>query len=122
MSHEWKKNSPDAEDVEEYFNCFKTVKYIFDTSGENINLQLDTLLDTGSPISFIKEAFVPKEILDTLSMQGRKYSGRNSNELKILGEISSSIVIDGVMRESQNIFVVPNSTMKSSVVLGRKVF
>ena len=92
--------SVDTEDEEKYCNCFKTVKYKFDTFGENIKLQLDTLLDTGSPVSFIKEAFVPKEILDTSFTQGRKYSGINSSKLEILGEISASIVIDGVMHEN----------------------
>ena len=56
--------------------------------------------------------------------EGCRYSGINDNELVRLGMINSNVTLDNIERKIQ-LIVVPNNTMRSSVVLGRdalKVF
>ena len=71
-------------------------------------------------MSFVKESFIPQSILQILPPQKCKFRGINDSDLKILGEINVSICIGSVTRENLKIFVVPNSTMNPSVILGRE--
>ena len=71
-------------------------------------------------MSFVKESFIPQSILQILPPQKCKFRGINDSDLKILGEINVSIFIGNATRENLKIFVVPNSTMNPSVILGRE--
>lgn len=98
--------------------CFKNCVCEFDVRGEYCELSLCTLLDTGSPISFLKESCVPMASMKPCKQQDRKYSGINNSELVKLGIVKINVTLDTVKREL-DMFVVPNDTMCSQVVLGR---
>lgn len=47
--------------------------------------------------------------------------GINNSGLKIIGKVNCKICINDAIRENLSQLVVPNMTMKTSVVLGRDV-
>lgn len=98
--------------------CFKIGTYKFDVGKCVRELYLDTLLNTVSPISFVKECCVPATSMKSCSQRDRKYNGINNSELVKLGIVKINVILDNVEREVE-LYVVPNETMCSQVVLGR---
>ncbi|KAI4486095.1 hypothetical protein M0804_006584 [Polistes exclamans] len=81
-------------------------------------LVLDTLLDSGSPVSFIKNGLVMGPI-DFVSEQGNEYYGINNSRLQVHGSIRVSLKLDDGERIDVRLLVVPDTTMVNSVILGR---
>ena len=100
---------------------FKDVVYEITFTGGKFDLLLDTLLDTGSPVSFMKKSFVPEVILCSSDLKMSKYKGINDTGLQFFGSVRANIKMNDCISNDMSIFVVPDSTMKSSVVLGRDV-
>ena len=96
--------------------CFRSLNYDIDVGDTCCSSTLDTLLDTGSLISFIKKCFVPVKCISPYD--GRKYNGINNSGLIHLGLISPNVNFEDVTRKIE-LIVVPNNTMSSAVVLGR---
>jgi len=88
-------------------------------NNNNLNIEVDTLLDTGSPTSFIKRKFVPNEILLKTGNDDSEFYGINKTKLEILGKIFVTIKLNGIAKENVLLYVVPNNTMSNSVILGR---
>ena len=84
-------------------------------------LCLDTLLDTGSPISFIKERFIGKQGLHPLDSSDRDYGGCKKVKLDLLGKVYSKISIGDTMRENLRVYVVPENTSLTPALLGRGI-
>lgn len=97
----------------------KSVTYEIRTTRTVYALCLDTLLDTGSPISFIKERFVRN--CDIQNKITKRFCGINGSGLDIIGEIKVNITLDGITKNDLEIFVVPDNTMLIPVILGRKI-
>lgn len=56
--------------------CFRTISYEFIDNMENPCVMLNTLLDAGSPISFVKKSLVPESIIETFAPESSwKYCG-----------------------------------------------
>ncbi|KAI4476295.1 hypothetical protein M0804_013711 [Polistes exclamans] len=83
-----------------------------------VNLVLDTLLDSGSPVSFIKNGLVMGPI-DFVSELGNEYYGINNSRLQVHGSIRVSLKLDDGERVDVRLLVVPDTTMVNSVILGR---
>lgn len=80
-------------------------------------IQIESLVDTGSPISLIKESIVPKKSLIE-DMSGLSFSGINNSKFDILGIFETNININN------NIFkilfrVVPDTVIPNNCLLGR---
>ncbi|CAG9773419.1 unnamed protein product [Ceutorhynchus assimilis] len=82
-----------------------------------LNYEFDAIIDTGSPISLVKESVINREdILPHDSSQN--FYGLNKTPLKILGCFEDIVIIADC--EVKNIFhVVSDDTMSFDVLLGR---
>lgn len=102
--------------------CFRIISYKFDNGGEGSRVvSLATLLDTGSPISFIRISQLPSENIQPCTAGSLPdYSGINNSILKILGITSTKVRFNNIEHKIE-IFVVPDETMQASVILGRDV-
>lgn len=66
---------------EELENFRREIDYQISNENENVtlNCKLDTLLDTGSPISFIKNSFVPPNLIMSVLAENKNYCGLNNS-------------------------------------------
>lgn len=103
------KKSPPANNFVSYFN-------ISILAEPNINMVVECLVDSGSPISLVRECLVPGRV----KLQEEKciYYGLNMSELKIVGKTKCNIEVlnKHVLIE---LMVVPNESVGCPVVLGR---
>ena len=99
--------------------CFRMMTYEFDCRGNTHTLSLDTLLDTRSPIGFIKKSLVQgANVRPYAPESSREYSGINESTLIQLGVASVRVTLDSVERKF-DVFVVPDRTMRTYVILVR---
>ena len=94
------------------------IKFSMENGENGFYMNLLTLLDTGSPISFIQEQCVPMMAMNPILQNSAKYSGLNNSPLHVLGSITCQICLNNNEIKS-NIFIVKNNTMKYLAVLGR---
>ena len=82
-------------------------------------IKLDTLMDSGSPVSIIKISKLPKSFEFEMrpGLKG-KFSGLNSSELKVLGTFSNNIIMGSRVYQVE-FLVVPDTTMSVDAILGR---
>lgn len=83
--------------------------------------KLDTLLDTGSPVSFVKDSFVPPNLVSSISAENSCYRGINSSILIAKGRVTVKMALNDKEPKSVSMLVVPAQSMKASVVIGRDV-
>lgn len=66
-----------------------------DSTGDlEVNLVLDTLLDMDSPISFVKEIFVPLKLIAPASQEETLYRGLNNSILNIRECVDVCMTLD----------------------------
>ncbi|XP_029174721.1 uncharacterized protein LOC114943300 isoform X2 [Nylanderia fulva] len=96
---------------------------MFEIKGSNFRqmLCLDTLLDTGSPVSFVKERFIGNANIDPINEFDHRYCGINNSKLTIVGKITARITLGNDCAEDVTVLIVPENTMITSAVLGRDV-
>ena len=83
-----------------------------------MNCKLDTLLDTDSPVSFMKDMFVPPSLISPITLDNTRYYGLNNSELEAKGYV----VIKMALNDSEpKQVMLPAGSMKSSVVIGRDI-
>lgn len=111
----------DINSVEDDANFVRSMNFEFlDSTGlEKEQIELETLLDTGSVVSFIKDCCVPERLVVTRQGPGGPYSGINDSELRIKGQVVAKVALSGHEPKETKLLVVPETTMKSSVVLGK---
>lgn len=86
-----------------------------------LNCQLDTLLDTGSPISFVKDIFVPPGLIVPATSRDKEYRGLNDSVLEAKGRVTARIALNNMEQKYVSLLVVPAGSMKASVVIGRDI-
>ncbi|XP_043276015.1 uncharacterized protein [Venturia canescens] len=106
--------------VEENEFC-QTVLYTMYPNEHKETIQLSTLLDTGSAISFIKLRYVPSDAIECTEDHSNKFRGINNSNLVVLGMVTLDIEMNGKIERSLRLMVVPDFTMISCVILGRDV-
>ena len=82
-------------------------------------LCLDTLLDTGSLVSFIKERFIGNQELGPVDLSSHDYVGVNNSPLKIKGIVKARITLFGETRADIPMYVVPEETTHTPALIGR---
>lgn len=82
---------------------------------------LTTLFDTGSPVSFIKDEVVPSLLIEPPKDEDTQYGGLNSSRLQAKGRVSVEFSLDNEQNRVVSLIVVPSSTMKTTVVIGRDI-
>lgn len=97
---------------------FPTVLLDIKTTESNFRqLEISALLDSGSPISFIKEAIIPSNLIRDTD-KSIKFTGINNSEMHVIGSVEVQLAYDGI---PYNIMlqVVTENTMRNPLVLGR---
>lgn len=99
----------------------KRIVYEISDYPVNYVTELDTLLDTGSPISIIKKKFIKNcKPIQTLDITNT-FCGINNSKLVIIGTIETSIILNGIRKEKFIMRVVPDNTMSFSAIIGRDI-
>lgn len=85
----------------------------------NLKFEVNAFLDLGSPVSFIKEDYVPCYV--TLAETNDSFTGMNGSGLRILGCYEAEIDVDQITSLLTKFYVIPTSAMSDSCLLGRDV-
>lgn len=80
-------------------------------------MRTECLIDSGSPISFMKKSIIPIEVRERVCNE-KSFCGINGSRLRILGEINANVSLEG-QTTGVCIYVVGEETMRPSLVLGR---
>jgi len=100
---------------------FRDIDYEISYPDINQKFKLHALIDTGSKISFIKESFVPGKQIE-LSDKLHEIFGINNSPLRVIGNyICLNVTIGNETMNDLTILVVPDTTMTSSIILGRDI-
>jgi len=98
---------------------FRDLRYRFESAELILELTLRTLLDSGSPISFVKESFIPARLVTRVGSEANKYIGLNKSPLEINGIVHAAIEFEDKNVKGLPLRVVPDSSMQTSVIIGR---
>lgn len=82
------------------------------------DVQLVSLLDSGSPISIIKSKFVNPDVIVPTDGDKVEYYGVNNSKLRFLGKAIAKCQMNGSIKEIE-LLIVDDNTMTPSVILGR---
>lgn len=85
---------------------------------DKLPLCLNSILDLGSPVSFIKEEFVDVSLMDPI--EDESFVGMNQSQIKLLGSIKRNIKVSSITLEVK-FYVIRNNTMQYPCLLGRNV-
>jgi len=97
------------------------VNYVVKKDEHCQSLNLDTQLDTGSPVSFIKASVIPEKFIVKCQGATNKYEGLNESELSVKGTGKFDVELSGRKQTDIPILLVPDGTMKVPAVLGRDI-
>jgi hypothetical protein len=79
---------------------------------------VNAIVDTGSSISLLAENLIPSHVKLEPYVSDVNFEGGNESKLTVLGTLRQKLLI-GDCEIILNFYVVPNSTMKCSCLLGR---
>lgn len=95
----------------------KRVKLILSNSSLNCEVELKALIDTGSPISFVKEKMIPSNFIN-YDNTATHFCGINGSKLNVVGTTAVDIVYDELQVKAQ-IYIVSEDTMSFPMIVGR---
>ena len=78
------------------------------TLGKGKRLDIECVLDSSSPISFIKINCIPNKAIERATEIDSRYAGINQLNLLVLGKIHVSIVLNGETCNDLKLLVVPD--------------
>ncbi|XP_008179909.1 uncharacterized protein LOC103308399 [Acyrthosiphon pisum] len=85
---------------------------------ESCCVNVNAVVDTGSPISIIKSELVPTILYTTQTVSKKHFCGINGAKLDILGIFETNVIINN-FEMYLKFYVVSNYTMKANAILGR---
>ncbi|XP_076667929.1 uncharacterized protein LOC143368757 [Andrena cerasifolii] len=91
---------------------------VFDKSGHSCKYTISAMLDSGLPISLIKNSFVPLDARTPVTGTEQDFCGINGSRLQILGNFYHVVEIEGVPIKLK-FYIVPDDTMAFMAILGR---
>jgi len=95
------------------------IKYsVTDTLNNTCDFKVMAIIDTGSPVSLIKEIYVQLQERESTSNQNDSYCGINSTPLTILGTFQTKITVNDIDLDVK-FLIVPDTTMTFVALLGR---
>lgn len=89
-----------------------------DEDGHLCKYVVDAIIDSGSPISLVRESILSKELLLPANEDVDQFCGINGSRLKITGVFYSELEIQSA-RMKIKFYAVPDSTMAFNLLLGR---
>ena len=91
---------------------------IADESANVCRYSVDAMIDSGSPISLIKNSYVPSHVKSLVPVQESSFCGINGSRLNVVGKFTRDVEVGGI--ESKVTFhVVPDDTMAFMAIFGR---
>lgn len=105
---------------QETADFLRTIQYELVNKTDTVSLKLDSLFDTGNAVNFVKEKFVPRNVMTDQGELSMRFCGINNFHLRILSAVNVRMSYDDIVKEA-TLFVVPDDTMKPSVILGRDI-
>ncbi|CAK9799271.1 Transposon Ty3-I Gag-Pol polyprotein [Anthophora plagiata] len=76
------------------------------------------MLDSGSPISFVKSSFIPVEARTPLPENNYEFAGIIGSRMEILGFVEREVEVESIPIKLR-LYVVPDHTMAYMAILGR---
>ncbi|KMQ88084.1 hypothetical protein RF55_12486 [Lasius niger] len=95
----------------------RTIELQLSNEDGDFKMNFNALIDSGSPISFVKKYFIPRSYMFGDTRDDRFY-GVNGSSLEVLGLVDATILFNHG-KHNIRLYVVPNKTMRNSIVLGR---
>jgi len=123
---EARKNQPSIEETTHVIQTsgnikpFMTiVKYaVTDNCNNTCNFSINAMIDTGSPISLIREDYAPHNIRRSIPLNMTPYYGINKSKINILGIAEVNCIVDNASVKL-TFYVVPIETITFAAILGR---
>ncbi|XP_076282085.1 uncharacterized protein LOC143209808 [Lasioglossum baleicum] len=81
------------------------------------SVSVNALIDSGSPICFIKERYILRDCVTT-DLHDNRFCGINGSNLNVLGYTEATVISDNTEYDVL-LRVVPDRTMQSPMILGR---
>ena len=95
-----------------------TVSFVLEgENGDSCKCVLGAMLDSGSPISLIKESIIPRHLREPLN-KDEQYFGLNNSKLAANSIFKTKVDVDGIITTIR-FLVVPDDTMSFVTLLGR---
>ncbi|XP_076301534.1 uncharacterized protein LOC143219409 [Lasioglossum baleicum] len=95
----------------------RAVELQISSESGSFSTKVNALIDSGSPISFVKEGYIPRMCFMT-DRDSDRFHGINGSDLNVLGKMRATIIYDAV-KYYVTLRIVPDETMKNPLVLGR---
>ncbi|XP_076660773.1 uncharacterized protein LOC143364170 [Halictus rubicundus] len=86
--------------------------------GNICQYSLIAMLDSGSPISLVKDSCIPWHVKRPVSENDGNFSGVNESPIQILSIFHQEVEVESIKIKIK-FHVVPGSTMRSPIILGR---
>lgn len=122
MKDEASKDEEKKTDINSVFNkeignfCRKIDYQIRNEAGGfALKCQLDTLLDTDSSISFVKDSFISPNLIVPAAPRDREYCGLNDSILEAKERVTVRMALNNMKQKCVSLLVVPAGSMKASV-------
>lgn len=96
---------------------WRKVEFQMSDKDDSVSINFDALIDSGSPISFVKERYVPRKYI-TVDLDRDRFVGINGSGLRTIDCIEATIVFE-YEKYALMLRIVPDGTMQSSIILGR---
>jgi len=95
------------------------VKYaVTDDCNNTYNFSINAIIDTGSPISLIREDYAPYNIRRPIPLNMTSYYGINKSKINILGISEIDCIVDNISIKV-TFYVVPIETITFAAIFGR---
>lgn len=85
----------------------------------DFSIKLEALINTGSPISFIKAKYIPSNCIQEMGKSSMKFCGINDSQLRILGNIKVQVELDSVKKDDLIVYIVSDNTITVPAVIDR---
>lgn len=108
-----------VEDIQKDDEFRRKIRYELNDKDIRAAFELETQVDSGSPISFVKESLIPSIVIENVQNNIQAFMGINESMLEIVGTVRMNVVIGKMKRNEVTLYVVPDKTMRSQVILGR---
>jgi len=98
-------------------DCRRAVELQISDRDNTFSINFDALIDSGSPICIVKERYIPrKHVIADSELE--RFHGINGSGLRVIGCVRATLIFE---REKYDVVirVVPNDTMRTSLLLGR---
>lgn len=99
--------------------CTVSIMFCVDEiDGNRYKYVLDSVIDSGSPISIIREKYAPSKYCKSTDGRDFPFAGLNRSKLKVIGQFETVISVEDI-EMNLTFFIVPDETMGFKVLLGR---